>query len=68
MLYRQSDGSLINVIKNNYKNDKLFYKKIITLKNIQKQETVQSCFVKKEPSKDVYTYYSTKTIQNLLDS
>jgi hypothetical protein len=66
MLYRQQDGSFIDIKKNNYKNDVLFYKKIVTLKNTQKQETIQSCFIKKEPSK--YVYYSTKAIQKLLDS
>jgi len=66
MLYRQQDGSLVNIIKNNYKNDMLFYKKIVTVKNTQKQETIQSCFIKKEPSK--YVYYSTKAIHKLFDS
>ena len=66
MLYRHSDGSLINIMKNDYKNDYLFYKKIMLTKNQQKQETVQSHFVVKESNKNMH--YSNQAIQKLLDS
>jgi len=66
MIYRHSDGSLINIKKNDYKNDYLFYKKIMLIKNQQKQETVQSHFIVKESNKNMY--FSNQAIQKLLDS
>lgn len=38
MLFRTSEGSLIEIKKYNFKNDKLYYEKIFEIKNIPKLE------------------------------
>ena len=36
MIFRTSDGKLIEIKKSNYLNDSLYYKKIISIKNNHK--------------------------------
>jgi hypothetical protein len=35
MLFRKPDGTLIEIIRNNYKNDEIYYKKIMSAKCCQ---------------------------------
>lgn len=66
MIYRQNDGSLIEIKKNDFKNDILFYKKILAVKNKNKQETIQTCFINKNYSKTTTKKHTIEAIQNLL--
>ena len=36
MLFRISNGKMINIVRYNYENDKAYFKEIIKLKNINK--------------------------------
>lgn len=38
MLFRTSNGNLINVIRYDFKNDKEYFKEIMKIKNIKKDE------------------------------
>jgi hypothetical protein len=38
MLFRTSDGTLINIIRYDFKNDKEYFKQLMKIKNINKDE------------------------------
>lgn len=66
MIFRNIDGTLIEIKKSDFKNDQLFYKKIMSIKvkKERKQQNVQSAFIVKESSKDVL--YSKQAIDKLM--
>jgi len=66
MIFRNNDGVLIDIKRRNFKNDQLFYKKLIEIKvkKERKQQNVQSAFMVKESSK--VGLYSKQAIDKLM--
>jgi hypothetical protein len=66
MLFRNSDGTLVEIKRSHFKNDQLFYSKIMSVKlqKDTKQKTIQNAFIVKEPTK--MGAYSKKAIDNLM--
>lgn len=66
MIFRNNDGVLIDIKRSNFKNDQLFYTKLIEIKvkKEKKQQNVQSAFVVKESSKA--GLYSKQAIDKLM--
>ena len=66
MIFRNIDGALIDIRKSNFKNDKLFYTKLIEIKvkKERKQQNVHSAFMVKESSKS--GLYSKQAIDKLM--
>jgi len=59
MLYRNADGNLIEINKNDFINDKLYYEKIIELKLY---------FSKLQEKQNVKKKYSTFIINNIINA
>jgi hypothetical protein len=53
MIFRNIDGSLIEIKRTSFKNDKIFYTKLfeIKVKKEKKLQNIQSAFMVKESSK-----------------
>ena len=66
MIFRNIDGTLIDIKRSNFKNDLLFYKKLIEIKvkKDKKQQNVHSAFMVKESSKA--GLYSKQAIDKLM--
>jgi len=66
MIFRKSDGTLVDIKKKDYKNDSMFYSKLMSVKiqKEKKQQNVHAAFIAKESSKDVF--YSKQAIDKLL--
>jgi hypothetical protein len=66
MIFRNSDGLLIDIKRNEFKNDYLFYAKImsIKIKKERKQQNVQSAFIVKTSSNS--QLYSKQAIDKLM--
>jgi hypothetical protein len=66
MIFRNVDGSLIEIKRNSFKNDKIFYTKLIEIKVKKeiKQQNVHSAFMVKESSKT--RLYSKQAINKLM--
>jgi hypothetical protein len=66
MIFRNTDGVLIDIKRSNFKNDQLFYKKLleVKVKKERKQQNVQSAFMVKESSKA--GLYSKQAINKLM--
>ena len=66
MIFRNNDGVLIDIKRSNFKNDQLFYTKLIEIKvkKEKKQQNVHSAFVVKESSKA--GLYSKQAIDKLM--
>lgn len=66
MIFRNIDGTLSDIKRGDFKNDQLFYTKIMNmkLKKERKQQSIQSAFIVKESSKDVL--YSKQAIDKLM--
>ena len=57
MIFRNSDGMLMDIKRNDFKNDHLFYAKImsIKIKKERKQQNVQSAFIVKTSNSGLYS-------------
>ena len=66
MIFRNSDGLLMDIKRNDFKNDHLFYTKImsIKIKKEKKQQNVQSAFIVKTSSNS--GLYSKQAINKLM--
>jgi hypothetical protein len=66
MIFRNSDGCLMDIKRNEFKNDYLFYAKImsIKIKKEKKQQNVQSAFIVKTSSNS--QLYSKQAIDKLM--
>jgi hypothetical protein len=66
MIFRNSDGRLMDIKRNEFKNDYLFYAKImsIKIKKEKKQQNVQSAFIVKTSSNS--QLYSKQAIDKLM--
>lgn len=66
MIFRNNDGLLIDIKRNEFKNDHLFYAKImsIKIKKEKKQQNVQSAFIVKTSSNS--QLYSKQAIDKLM--
>jgi hypothetical protein len=66
MIFRNSDGRLMDIKRNEFKNDYLFYAKImsIKIKKEKKQQNVQSAFIVKTLSNS--QLYSKQAIDKLM--
>jgi hypothetical protein len=66
MIFRNNNGELIDIKRSDFKNDRLFYTKIMSVKSKKdtKQQNVQSAFMVKESSKPVI--YSKQAIDKLM--
>ena len=66
MIFRNSDGLLMDIKRNDFKNDHLFYTKImsIKIKKEKKQQNVQSAFIVKTSSNS--GLYSKQAIDKLM--
>jgi hypothetical protein len=66
MIFRNNNGELMDIKRCNFKNDQLFYAKIMTikLKKEKKQQNVHSAFMVKESSKP--GLYSKQAIDKLM--
>lgn len=66
MIFRNIDGSLIEIKRDSFKNDKIFYTKLIEIKvkKEKKQQNVHSAFMVKESSKT--GLYSKQAINKLM--
>jgi hypothetical protein len=66
MIFRKNDGLLIEINKSDFKNDFLFYEKIMSIKTKKeiKQKNVKDAFIVKPLSKD--GAYSKQAINRLM--
>jgi hypothetical protein len=66
MIFRNNDGMLMDIKRNEFKNDQLFYAKImsIKIKKERKQQNVQSAFIVKTSSNS--GLYSKQAIDKLM--
>jgi hypothetical protein len=66
MLFRKTDGTLIDIKKNNFKNDFLYYSNVMNIKAQKetKQKNIQTAFIVNESAKR--TNYSKQSIEKLL--
>ena len=66
MIFRNSDGLLVDIKRSDFKNDQLFYSKIMSIKvkKERKQQNVHSAFMVKESSKA--GLYSKQAINKLM--
>ena len=66
MIFRNSDGLLMDIKRNDFKNDHLFYTKImsIKIKKEKKQQNVQSAFIVKTSHNS--RLYSKQAIDKLM--
>ena len=66
MIFRTSDGLLMDIKRNDFKNDHLFYTKImsIKIKKERKQQNIQSAFIVKTSSNS--GLYSKQAIDKLM--
>jgi hypothetical protein len=66
MIFRNNNGELINIKRCDFKDDQLFYAKIMTIKvkKERKQQNVHSAFMIKESSKP--GLYSKQAIDKLM--
>ena len=66
MIFRNSDGLLMDIKRNDFKNDHLFYTKLmsIKIKKERKQQNVQSAFIVKTSSNS--ELYSKQAINKLM--
>jgi hypothetical protein len=65
MLFRNKDGTFIEIKRSQFNNDKLYYSKIMNVKTRkEKKYDIQSAFALKETSKNVL--YSKHVIDKLM--
>jgi hypothetical protein len=66
MIFRNNNGALVDIKRCDFKNDQLFYTKImiVKVKKDKKQQNVQSAFMVKESSKS--ELHSKQAINRLM--